>query len=125
MKMTTLTQQQIKTLTGEKCPICEGIIELGISHICLSCNNTGLPTIEIKKEMVECVCKDWEEKHRKIHYRCNGKGKISKYKVNKEVNYCRTHNVSFEGNAYHTKCDVLKLKIISETEDKQKIQMVK
>ena len=52
--MITPTQQQIKTLTGEKCPECMGIKEFVRPYIhCKSCNGTGLPTIEIEKEWVE------------------------------------------------------------------------
>ena len=60
--MIALIQQQIKTLTGWKCPECMGIKEFVRPYIhCKSCNGTGLPTIEIKKEMVECL-------------QCNGQG---------------------------------------------------
>ena len=49
------TQQQIKTLTGEKCLECNNGYQWGhpmgqIAHkICESCNGTGLPPIKAKK----------------------------------------------------------------------------
>ena len=54
-----LTQQQNKTLTGKKCPECkEGVIydaEINGEEPCAFCQGTGLPTIEIKKDIVEAL----------------------------------------------------------------------
>ena len=85
-----------------------------------------LPTIEIEKETVECPnCKKrgWVTTH---CYGCNGKGKTPKYEVGEEINLCGC-GISISNSFYQCSCeekDFIKLKIISETEYKQKIQMV-
>ena len=49
------TQEQIKTLIGEKCIECNGLGSIyGYDEAsCQYCKGTGLPTIEIKKEWRE------------------------------------------------------------------------
>ena len=137
-----ITQEQLKTLTGEKCPECS-IKGLDI-HIlpCESCNNTGLPTIEIEKEWVECEpCKETgtqlsnPERFCRV---CNGKGKIQKYQVGEEIEVCSNCFMDWRIRNPSGRCDhlyfpeytldtakVIKLKIISETETHQKLQMVR
>ena len=137
--MVILTQQQIKTLTGEKCPECMGIDEFVRPYIhCKSCNGTGLPTIEIEKEWVECKicngqggwymgneetgegdCQDCQD--------CKGKGEIPKYKVG-DIIYIHKPTgkevIGLKPTEYYED-EIVKLKIISETKDKQKIQVVR
>ena len=100
--MIALTSQQIEVLKS-RCSICSkfnnetseyiGCIpddDVG-AVICKSCNGTGLPTIEIKKEMVECLqcngqggwyTRDEEtgEGDGESCQDCKGKGEISKWK---------------------------------------------
>ena len=128
-----LTPQQIKALTGEKCPECKGLgfvnefeTPLADGFECKSCNGTGLPTIEIKKEMVECKCGCHSENNAMrlidcLHYSC--KGKIPKYRVNQTIYYCKKDKV-FDNEPFNCRHEI-KLKIISETKDKWKIQMVR
>ena len=123
-----LTQQQIKTLTEEKCSHCEKGVwhsELGEGTMgfCGYCDGTGLPTIEIEKEF------DYSITHKE--FMKNGKKKkiykIPKYKVGD--NFYETIDVNeitkYEETTITITKRAIKLKIISETEDKQKIQMVR
>ncbi|MEK6880195.1 MAG: hypothetical protein AABY22_11325 [Nanoarchaeota archaeon] len=98
MKLSEISNKEIKTLTGEKCPECEGkgfILDDSELYtrsskfpagyykkeICQSCNGTGLPTIEVEKEWVE----------KQIRFtNANGKScfrteKIQKYKVGEKI----------------------------------------
>ena len=141
-----ITQKQIKTPTGEKCPECEGkgfILDDSELYtrsskfpagyykkeICQSCNGTGLPTIEIEKEMVECrICSGqggWyygEDGGGDSCQDCNGEGKIPKHKIGEEIEICLNNPPCDCSGGCNNK---VKLKILSETEDKQKLQMVR
>ena len=93
-----ITQEQIKILTGEKCPECKGYSDYRYLVVkdCKSCKGTGLPTIEIEKEWVECkICsgqggwyignEETGEGNGESCQDCDGKGKIPKYKVGEEI----------------------------------------
>ena len=117
-----LTQQQIEALKG-KCPACEdgNFLPNTINSICLVCNGTGLPTIEIKKEWVECDNLGDGSPHSKL-CSCSAR-KIPKYKIGDEIVICklclRIKEIQCKGHTYQSK---IKLKIISETEDKWRVR---
>ncbi len=143
-----ITQTQIKTLKGN-CPECNHdrtgffnewdrvIKKTSFPELCI-CKGTGQATIEIEKEWVECDAVDADkikqnyhttirDKHWK-HCKCNGKGKISKYKVGEEIEEFVCHHLIPEdaGLEYQHYCeDKIKLEIITETEDKQRLIMVR
>ena len=133
--MVTITKEQIKTLTGEKCPKCEKgdvwdmLDEKNKTYIqCPICEGTGLPTIEIDKE---CICGHLISRH---NYDFSGEcsdcsgGQCEefkpKYKVEEEISICPKCGLE---NYKDNKCGVIpiKLKIVSEIEDNQKLQMVR
>ena len=123
-----ITQEQLKTLTGEKCPECDG----EGNYTCPICEGNLYSTIEIEKEWVECPT------HSRVptlftHKRCNGKGEIQKYKVGQilflclkcyKINDFALANLSKGTLSTCCEFEVIKLKIISETEDKQRIIVV-
>lgn len=134
-----LTQEQIKIVTGEKCPNqyhnirnSNDSLPCGLCGIPLRYN--GLPTIEIEKEWIKCSHMGyWDIRH---CYSCKGKGKIPKFKVGEEIRIdCPLlvtdtkdvlgHKGLLENCSYHCYGGTLKLKIISETETHQKLQRVK
>ena len=128
-----INKEQIKIVTGEKCPECDGervIPNLKVKNEfdnCKSCKGTGLPTIEIKKERVE----------KKVRFtNANGKScyrteKIQKHQVGGDI-YCDVT----DGEIYskqefevlktavekHQLDTILPLKIISETETHWRLQ---
>ena len=96
----------------------------------------GQATIEIEKEWVECPVCDGSGKGVRYKARsginmqiacqsCNSKGKIPKYKVGREIYYCLVCNGVVDKWHYEKSGEKLKLKIISETEDKQRLIMLK
>ena len=113
-----ITQQQIKTLTGKKCPECNGnkVIDthyLEVPSKCKSCNGTGLPTIEIEKEIClfpntnSCDCKEYKVGDIIFIHKPTGKEVIG---LKPTEDY---------------EDEIVKLKIISETETHWKVQRVK
>ena len=112
-----ITQNKIETLE-KKCPVCKGQggwyygneeTGEGGGESCQDCEGSGKATIEIKKEWVEnkIKFKTINEQDRA------GVEKITKYKVGDEI------------NAYpRGKVNPLKLKIISETENKWKVCLI-
>ena len=132
-----LTNQQIEALKG-KCPACENgrFLPNTINSVCLVCQGTGQETINIEKEWVECcdchLYRDDNSHFPSKHF--GNKGQIPKYKVGDEIEVCEDCFCVWIKNKNTTeKCSLgscichnfIKLKIISETEDKQKIQMVR
>lgn len=80
--------------------------------------------IEIDKEWVECP--KWNASHELPFFDCfvcKGKGKISKYKVGDVI---QSSNIIVPNDTKFTFDRIpIKLKIISETEDKYKVIMVR
>ena len=124
--MLKLTNQQIKALIGKKCPECRGFGIKGFGLLdmtkqelkdnkCKSCNGTGLPTIEIEKEWIESP-----------NFKNSGLY-IPKYKIGDIITQIIDVNevTHYEETTITITKRAIKLKIISETEDKQKIQMVR
>ncbi|MEK6881376.1 MAG: hypothetical protein AABY22_17265 [Nanoarchaeota archaeon] len=102
-----------------KCPECK----IKDRVLCI-CQGTGKATISIPKEWVECPNIPAELSYHINCRICNGKGKIPKYKVGDEIEeFICQHLVSEDaGLEYQHYCqDSIKLKIISETEDKWRV----
>ena len=127
-----LTQNQIKALIDEKgnarkCPECIGMgiyDDEKVRKFCKVCQGSGKSTISIPKEWVECGRCHGQGKHSqkdgddRVYFirtckLCKGKGKIQKHNVGEEI----------EVDLDYTKFGIwsIKLKIISEIEDKQQI----
>ena len=83
-------------------------------------------TLEIEKEWVECYdCIYWKTSFRDVSFcqRCNDKGKIPKYKVGDEIVLIIDVNevTKYEETTITIEKRTIKLKIISETEDKSRV----
>lgn len=131
--ITQITAKEIEALKG-KCLRCFNTShnpddECDCFDICKSCglcSGIGQATIEIDKEWVECPNIITELSYHSNCKVCKGKGKISKYKVGEEIipKLCGNRQLSKAG--YCMDCgEFHKLKIISETEDKQRVIEVK
>ena len=117
-----LTQNQIEALKGE-CPKCFGTKKTPARRMdCRECKGTGQSSIEIKKEWVECeLCLREIPKYKvgyiyEIHSLC---GNIVEY-FSQLGTKCLKCNNWIDRN----KERLIKIKIISETETKQYVQMV-
>lgn len=135
-----LTKQQIEALKGKCSCICHTYpaqdkgkhVEFSRGRLsgsvdCPRCVGTGQATIEIEKEWVECLnCKGLgvleriQGSERKC-IDCKGKGKIPKFKVGDGIDICeicgrlnQKHSRFYDDHNFKS----VKLKIISETEDK-------
>ena len=118
-----LTQKQLEALK-EECPKCFGTKKTPARRMdCRECKGTGKATILIEKEWVE-----YQTPQGKINY--------AKYKVGDEVKEdcpllerLPRGEIAHHGSQPNCKYDciggLIKLKIISETETHQKLQMVK
>mgnify|MGYP001563778882 CR=1 FL=1 len=127
--MMQITQNQIKALIDEqgnarKCLKCQNrqvVAQFNMNRsfkrmiTCPDCQGTGKATISIPKEWVVCNCGG------KGCTECYGKGKRLKYEVGEEIYYCLNN----------PPCDCLggcnnkiRLKIISETEDKWRVCLI-
>ena len=127
LELNMITQKQIKALIDEKgnprkCPECDNGSIQGVD--CHICEGTDKATMEIKKEWVECPNIVAELSY---HIKCNtckGKGEIQKYQVNEEIEICgicgkqnQEHSRFYDNHNFKG----LKFKIISETENEQRV----
>ena len=160
--MNQLTQEQIKTVIGEKCSNqYHNIRNSNDSIPCGLCGrplrDTGLPTIEIEKEWMKCQRCHGKGEHAqkdsgdrvywiRICKKCNGKGKIQKHQVGEEIEVAlgmprikvdviqasdlkdeirQEHNLPEAGIVIKRTTQIpelIKLKIISETETHWRLQ---
>lgn len=123
-----LTEQQIEALQG-KCPECNHnrigffnewdrtIKKTSFPELCI-CKGTGQATIEIKKEWVEsCDCSLYRDDG--LHFPSKhfyGKGRIQKYNVGDVIE--ELDSIWNDEEPEKSLVGIVKLKIISETEDK-------